>query len=257
MRPCDRVFSRGEAHNSRSTRVYHPTHARIDDIESDRSIEFQQSFQHSFPSSNNIFNVPPHSINARVTIQRTRPRTPPETVLPQVSPMTTQLDHAALDADLRRYRFLFPLSLSLFITATVLVTLFYYPNAAQVSDDYRTVLTPLSVGVGAYWGVISMFQIGQAVLMLRYESLSIESKVSARGDLASIEENGGKANDEMNDVLLGFTTAYCGWASITCCSFVYDGMDVCVEFEIILHRRTMLAPRDAIHGKSVPELIQV
>jgi hypothetical protein len=85
--------------------------------------------------------------------------------------------HQHLDVQLQRSKFLPALSLLTFVLTTVITSIYYHPNAAEVSDEYLTILTPFSPGIGAFWGAIATFLIISSSMMVNFKSARLETKV--------------------------------------------------------------------------------
>lgn len=54
-----------------------------------------------------------------------------------------------------------PLSLLVFIVAAVLGQTVAHPTMREISDNYLTVMTPLSSIIGGYWTVLGCLLVGQ------------------------------------------------------------------------------------------------
>ncbi|KDE03646.1 hypothetical protein MVLG_05896 [Microbotryum lychnidis-dioicae p1A1 Lamole] len=84
------------------------------------------------------------------------------------TPVALSPDEAALATQQRRFarsQIALPISLLVFIIASLLSSLVAKPTLAEVSELYLTVMTPATKLIGLYWLVIASLLVGQAILL--------------------------------------------------------------------------------------------
>ena len=67
------------------------------------------------------------------------------------TPVHTEADTRRLNRHIARAQVATPLSLLVFIVAAVLAQTVAHPTMREISDNYLTVMTPLSSIIGGYW----------------------------------------------------------------------------------------------------------
>lgn len=122
--------------------------------------------------------------------------------MPSVLATEVMAQTYVLDTSLARLQLAAPLSLLIFIGASMVSALVASPTLAEISDEYLTILTPnvstylcwersrggereltsvwilQSTMIGAYWGILLLLLIGQSLLLSA--ARTVETKVSAR-----------------------------------------------------------------------------
>ncbi|SCV67283.1 BQ2448_5929 [Microbotryum intermedium] len=84
------------------------------------------------------------------------------------APVAVSPDQAALATQRRHFarsQVALPISLLVFIIASLLSSLIAKPTLAEVSELYLTVMTPATKLIGFYWLVIASLLVGQAILL--------------------------------------------------------------------------------------------